>query len=182
MPITWTKRPEANRLLEESPLALLIGLVLDQQVTMEKAFDGPYELSQRLGDLDAVRIAAMDPAELEEVFARRPALHRFPRSMASRVQQLCRALVDDHGGDAAAVWRGVESGADLAARLRRLPGFGEQKVRITVAVLGKKFGVQPPGWEAEAAGWHSIADVESEAGMLEAREVKRQMKAAARKP
>ncbi|MGH7776037.1 MAG: HhH-GPD-type base excision DNA repair protein [Candidatus Dormibacterales bacterium] len=178
MPIAWTDRAEANALLEENPLALLIGLVLDQQVRMEHAFAGPYELRQRLGHLDPGRIAAMDPDMLDEVFRRRPALHRFPGSMAKRVQELCRAVSEEYGGDAAAVWRDAKDGQELARRIRRLPGFGAQKVQILVAVLAKKFGITPPGWEREAADWHTIADVDSPETMEKARQVKRMMKAA----
>ena len=177
MPIVWTDDPEANRLLESDPLALLIGLVLDQQVKMEKAFAGPYVLKQRLGHLDAHRIAAMNPDELITVFRERPALHRFPGSMAGRVQALCSAVVKEYGGDAAAIWTGARDGDDLAARIKRLPGFGEMKVKILVAVLAKKFGVKPAGWEKHAANWHTVADVDSEATMAEARVVKREMKA-----
>ncbi len=177
MPITWTTNPEADRLLEEDPLALLIGLVLDQQVRMEKAFMGPYDLKQRLGYLDAARIARMDPDQLDEVFRQRPALHRFPGSMAQRVQALCQAITDQYGGDAGAVWAGVNDGAELSARIRKLPGFGDQKARITVAVLAKKFGVKPKGWQDFAADWHTVADVDSPESMEHAREVKRQMKA-----
>ena len=177
MPIAWTGDPEANRLLEEDPLALLVGLVLDQQVRMEKAFAGPLELKRRLGGrLEAEAIARMEPEALDEVFRRRPALHRFPGSMARRVQDLCRKLVSDYGGDAAAVWRDAASGQELARRLASLPGFGDQKVKITVAVLGKKLGVRPPGWEQHAATWHTVADVDSPESMAEAREVKRAMK------
>jgi uncharacterized HhH-GPD family protein len=182
MSIQWTDRPEANLLIAGNPLALLIGMVLDQQVKMEKAFDGPYELQQRLGDLDAHRIAKMDPAELDAVFRRRPALHRFPGSMAKRVQELCQAIVKDYGGDAGAIWRDVKTGDELAARLKKLPGFGEMKVRIMVSVLAKKFGVKPAGWEQHAASWHSVADVDSAETMAKAREVKREMKAAKAKP
>lgn len=180
MPITWTSNPAADRLLETEPLALLIGLVLDQQVKMEKAFSGPFVLKQRIGALDARQIAAMDPAELDRVFRERPALHRFPGSMAKRVQALCQVVAADYGGDAGAVWKGATSGTELAARIRRLPGFGDMKVKITVAVLAKKFGVRPKGWEAEAADWHTVADVDSAESMVEAREVKKQMKATAR--
>jgi uncharacterized HhH-GPD family protein len=176
MPIVWTDDPEANRLLETDPLALLIGLVLDQQVKMEKAFAGPYVLKQRLGHLDAHKIAAMDPDKLGAVFRERPALHRFPGSMAQRVQALCQAVVKEYGGDAAAVWTGARDGDDLAARIKKLPGFGEMKVKILVAVLAKKFGVKPAGWEKHAANWHTVADVDSEASMAEARVVKREMK------
>ena len=178
MPIVWTDRPEANQLLEADPLALLIGLVLDQQVKMEKAFAGPYDLKQRLGHLDARRIATMDPDALDKVFRQRPALHRFPGSMGRRVQALCQAVVKDYGGDAGAVWREARDGDDLAARIKRLPGFGEMKVKILVAILAKKFGVKPAGWEKHAANWHTVADVDSEATMAEARQVKRDMKAA----
>jgi uncharacterized HhH-GPD family protein len=181
MPIVWTEDPEANRLLETDPLALLIGLVLDQQVKMEKAFAGPYVLKQRLGHLDAAKIAAMDPDKLVAVFRERPALHRFPGSMALRVQALCQSLVKEYGGDAAAVWTQARDGADLAARIKKLPGFGEMKVKILVSVLAKKFGVKPAGWEKHAASWHTVADVDSEATMAEARVVKREMKLKAKK-
>ena len=178
MPIVWTEDPEANRLLETDPLALLIGLVLDQQVKMEKAFSGPYVLKQRLGHLDAGKIAAMDPDQLGVVFRERPALHRFPGSMAQRVQALCQAVVKEYGGDAAAVWTGARDGDDLAVRIRKLPGFGDMKVKILISVLAKKFGVKPAGWEKHAANWHTVADVDSEETMAEARVVKREMKAA----
>src|SRR6266852_2089501 len=176
MPIVWTDDPEANRLLETDPLALLIGLVLDQQVKMEKAFGGPYELKKRLGHLDASKIADMDPDKLDSVFRQRPALHRFPGSMAKRVQALCQAIVKDYRGDAGAVWREAEDGDDLAARIKKLPGFGDMKVKILVAVLAKKFNVKPAGWEKHAANWHTVADVDSEESMAEARQVKREMK------
>ena len=178
MPIVWTENPAANELLETDPLALLIGMVLDQQVKMEKAFGGPYELKQRLGSLDARRIASMDPHELDQVFRQRPALHRFPGNMARRVQAMCAAIVNDYGGDAGAVWRDVKTGDELAARIAKLPGFGEMKTRILVSILAKRFGVRPPGWERQAATWHSVADVDSAESMAHAREVKREMKAA----
>src|SRR5207302_11384643 len=119
MPIVWTDDPAANELLETDPLALLIGLVLDQQVKMEKAFGGPYELKQRLGYLDARQIASMDPEGLDKVFRDRPALHRFPGSLARRVQAMCAAVVADHGGDAGPVWRHATDGAELAARITK---------------------------------------------------------------
>ena len=177
MPIVWTDVPEANELLENDPLALLIGLVLDQQVKMEKAFRGPYDLKQRLGDLHARKIAAMDPDQLVKIFRERPALHRFPGSMAARVQALSKVIVDDYNGDAAAVWREARDGDDLAARIKKLPGFGDMKVKILVAVLAKKFDIKPAGWERHAANWHTVADVDSEESMAEARQVKREMKA-----
>ena len=180
VPIVWTDDPAANQLLEADPLALLIGLVLDQQVKMEKAFAGPYELKRRLGHLDVRKIAAMDPDKLNAVFRERPALHRFPGSMATRVQALCQAIVKDYAGDAGSVWREARDGDALAARIKKLPGFGDMKVKILVAVLAKKFGVKPRGWEKHAASWHTVADVDSVETMVQAREVKRAMKAKAK--
>jgi uncharacterized HhH-GPD family protein len=180
MPIVWTQQPEANRLLETDPLALLIGMVLDQQVKMEKAFGGPYELQQRLGRLDAREIASMEPERLDAIFRQRPALHRFPGNMARRVQAMCAAVVNDYGGDAGAVWREARTGDELAARIGKLPGFGDMKTKIMVAILAKKFDVRPRGWEKHVATWHSVADVDSEESMVHAREVKRDMKAKAK--
>ena len=180
MPIVWTQNEAANELLETDPLALLIGMVLDQQVKMEKAFGGPYELKQRLGHLDVRKIAAMDPDELDRVFRERPALHRFPGNMARRVQAMCAAVVRDYGGDAASIWRGASSGEELAGRISRLPGFGEMKTRIMVSILAKRFSVTPLGWERHAADWHSVADVDSAESMAHARDVKREMKAKAK--
>jgi uncharacterized HhH-GPD family protein len=177
MPIVWTENPAANELLETDPLALLIGMVLDQQVKMEKAFGGPYELKRRLGRLDVREIASMDPERLDRVFRERPALHRFPGNMARRVQAMCAAIVKDYGGDAASVWRDARDGDDLAARISRLPGFGEMKTRIMISILAKKFGVKPQGWEKHAATWHSVADVDSAESMAHARDVKREMRA-----
>ena len=177
MPIVWTDDPAANELLETEPLALLIGLVLDQQVKMEKAFAGPYELKRRLGHLDVRQIASMDPEKLGATFRERPALHRFPGSMATRVQALCQAIVKDYAGDAGSVWREARDGDDLAARIKKLPGFGDMKVKILVAILAKKFDVKPSGWEKHAANWHTVADVDSVETMAKAREVKREMKA-----
>src|ERR1700681_3863818 len=135
MPMGWPDDPEANRLLETDPLALLIGLVLDQQVKMEKAFGGPLELKRRLGHLDVRKIAAMDPDKLGAVFRERPALHRFPGSMAKRTQALCQVIVADYSGDAGSVWRDARDGDDLAARIKKLPGFGDMEGKILVAVL-----------------------------------------------
>jgi uncharacterized HhH-GPD family protein len=180
MPIVWTQNDEANRLLDTDPLALLIGMVLDQQVKMEKAFSGPYELKKRLGGLDARKIAAMDPDRLDAVFRERPALHRFPGSMARRVQAMTQAVVKDYGGDAGAVWREAKDGDDLAARISRLPGFGEMKTKILISVLAKKFDVKPRGWEQHAAHWHTVADVDSPETMERARAVKRELKARAK--
>lgn len=180
MPIAWTQDPAANRLLETDPLALLIGMVLDQQVKMEKAFGGPYELKRRLGGLDAREIASMDPEALDRVFRERPALHRFPGTMARRVQAMCATVAKDYGGDAGAIWRDAKSGEELAARIHKLPGFGDMKTKILIAILAKRFDVRPPGWERQAATWHSVADVDSAESMAHAREVKREMKAKAK--
>ena len=178
MPIVWTDDPAANKLLETDPYALLIGLVLDQQVKMEKAFGGPYELKGRLGHLDVRKIATMDPDRLNAVFRERPALHRFPGSMAGRVQALSKVIVEEYGGDAGSVWMAARNGDDLAARIKKLPGFGDMKVKILVAILAKRFGVKPEGWEKHAASWHTVADVDSPESMAQARVVKREMKAA----
>jgi len=180
--------PDADRLLAADPLALLIGMLLDQQVPMEWAFVGPYRLAQRLGvdRLDAAAIAEYDPEALERIFATPPALHRFPASMARRTQALARAVRDEYGGDAAAIWRDATSGVDLVRRLGKLPGFGKQKAQIFAALLGKRFGVQPEGWR-EAAGpygeegvYRSVADITDDASLAKVREYKKQMKAAAK--
>jgi uncharacterized HhH-GPD family protein len=122
----------------------------------------------------------MDPDKLDKVFRERPALHRFPGNMARRVQAMCAAVVGDYGGDAASIWRDAKTGDELAARISKLPGFGEMKTRIMVSILAKKFGVKPPGWEKQAASWHSVADVDSAESMAQARDVKREMKAKAK--
>ena len=157
---------EADAVLSRDPLALLIGMVLDQQVPLERAFSAPAELARRLGgSLDAAAIAAMDPDELAAVFKERPALHRFPGSMAARVQAVCRIVVEEYGGKADAVWKGARSGEELVDRLTALPGFGEQKARIFAALLGKQLGVRPAGWREAtapfgAAGTYlSVADI-----------------------
>jgi len=175
----------ADELLGRDPLALLIGMLLDQQVPMERAFRSPYDLKERLGGrLDAAEIATTDADELARVFQGPPALHRFPGSMAARTQALCQALVDDYGGRADAVWKKAKTGAELLARLRALPGFGEQKARIFVAVLAKRLEVTPPGWEEAAGpyaavGHFSVADVDSAEALARVREHKKAMKAAA---
>lgn len=179
--------PEATRLLYDNPLALLIGMILDQQIPMEKAFSSPYVLQQRLGrDLDAHTIAGYDPGELEAIFAQPPALHRFPRANAKRVQEVCQVLVDQYDGDAAALWTGVSTGAELLRRVSALPGFGKQKAQIFVALLGKQFDVQPEGWR-EAAGVYgeegslrSVADITDADSLAKVREYKQVMKAAAK--
>lgn len=153
---------------------------------MERAFRSPYDLKERLGGrLDAAQIAAMDADELARVFQGPPALHRFPGSMAARTQALCQALVDGYGGRAERVWKGAKSGQELLASLRALPGFGEQKARIFVAVLAKRLGVTPPGWEEAAGpyaavGHFSVADVDGAEALALVREHKRAVKASAR--
>jgi len=176
----FTADAEANRLLAEDPLALMLGMLLDQQVTMEWAFGAPLLLKRRLGvdHFDAAAIAAMDPAELEAVFRAKPALHRYPGSMAKRTHDLCRYLVEHYDGRAENVWAGVETGEELLARVQGLPGFGKDKSRIFVGLLGKRLGVRPAGWEGVAADWASIADVDSFERVAEIREKKRAAKAA----
>ena len=179
-PIHFTGDPEADAFLGESPLALLIGFVLDQQVTVQKAFSSPLELSKRLGGLDAHEIAAMDTGQLEEVFREKPALHRFPANMARRTQEFCAALVSDYDGDAAAVWNGARDGADLERRLLALPGIGEMKARSLVAVIAKRLGVRPPGWEEFAPQHACLGDVDSPAALADYQAAKRAHKAALR--
>jgi uncharacterized HhH-GPD family protein len=173
----FTESEEANRLLANDGLALLIGMLLDQQFPMERAFYGPQLLKERLGEeLDAARIAGWDPDEMEEVFKGPPAIHRFPGSMAKRTQDLCQALVDDYAGEAERLWTTAEDGAELLKRLKALPGFGEAKARIFVGVLGKRLGVAPSGWEEKAADWPSIADVSAFDDVAVLRSQKREMK------
>lgn len=173
----------ADRLLSENPLALLIGMLLDQQIPMEWAFAGPQRLAERLdGDLTAATIAATDPEELEELFRRTPAVHRFPGSMAKRVHTLCERLLEEYDGDAAAVWSDVASGAELRNRLEALPGFGRQKSKIFVALLGKQCGVTPAGWREAAGqygeeGFRSVADITSPETLDRVRAWKKQQKA-----
>jgi uncharacterized HhH-GPD family protein len=158
--LPFTGDDAADRLLAAEPLALLIGFELDQQVTVQKAFSGPAELKRRIGHLDAAKIAAMEPTALEEVFRTPPALHRFPSAMAGRVQELCRAIADDFGNDAGRVWSEATSGKDLEARLLGLPGIGSMKAKTLVAILTKRFGVRPPGWEAVVPTHPTLADVD----------------------
>jgi uncharacterized HhH-GPD family protein len=175
--LPFTGDPEADALLAADPLALLIGFLLDQQVTVQKAFAGPLELRRRVGTLDAAAIAAMDPEALEEAFRARPALHRFPGAMATRVQELCAIVAHDFGGDAARVWTEARDGADLEARLRGLPGIGEMKAKTLVGLLAKRFGVRPAGWEAVAPTYPTLADVDSADALARYQEQKRAWKA-----
>jgi uncharacterized HhH-GPD family protein len=157
----FTGNDEADALLAAQPLALLIGFVLDQQVPVQKAFSGPLELSRRIGSLDAAEIAAMDPGELDTVFRERPALHRFPGTMATRTQDLCAAIAEEYGNDAARVWTEAADGEDLQRRLLGLPGIGPMKARSLIAILGKRFGIKPPGWEDVAPNHPTLGDVDS---------------------
>jgi uncharacterized HhH-GPD family protein len=179
--------PAADKLLTKSPLALLIGMVLDQQVPLEWAFRGPLELQRRLGgSLDAASLADMDPDKLAAVFSEKPSLHRYPGSMAKRVQALAIELCESYKGDPANLWKGVSTGKELLARVKKLPGFGDQKARIFVALLGKQLGVKPEGWvEASSpygdTGSHrSVADIVDEASLVKVRDFKKSMKAAAK--
>ncbi|UQX02120.1 HhH-GPD-type base excision DNA repair protein [Streptomyces sp. RerS4] len=187
--IRLAQQPEADALLARSPLAALTGMLLDQQVPMEWAFSGPWTIAQRMGsdDLDAHVIALYDPEAFAELLARKPAVHRYPGSMAKRIQQLCAYLVEHYAGDAAAVWADVGTGAELLARLKALPGYGEQKAQIFLALLGKRFGVRPPGWREAAGGYglagvhRSAADITGPESLAKVREYKQAQKAAAKK-
>jgi uncharacterized HhH-GPD family protein len=176
--------PAADELLGANPFALLTGMLLDQQIPMEAAFSGPAKLADRLGGLDPQRVADMDPDAFLEAFREKPAIHRFPKSMAGRVQDLARAIVHDYDGDTSRIWTaGDPSGAEVFSRLKALPGFGEQKARIFLALLGKQFGLQAEGWR-EAAGDYgrdgvtmSIADVTNAESLLAVRAYKQEQKA-----
>jgi uncharacterized HhH-GPD family protein len=179
--------PAANELLQTSPLALLIGMVLDQQVPMEKAFSSPHVLRERLGHaLDAGELAGYDPDELTAIFSKPPALHRFPKAMAARVQEVCRILVERYDGDAALLWGEAKDGRALLQRISELPGFGKQKAQIMVALLGKQYGIRPSGWReaagmfGEAKAYYSVADIVDDRSLVKVREHKQQMKAAAK--
>ncbi len=181
VPITGDQ--DADRLLSENPLALLLGMLLDQQVPMEWAFRGPSTLAERLGGLDATRIASMDPEDFVAVCATKPAIHRFPSSMGKRIHALCGVLVADYDGDAAAVWSDVADAEELRRRLRDLPGFGEEKSKIFMALLAKRFGVEPSGWEQVCAPFsdaepRSVADIDSTENLARVRDWKKMMKAA----
>ncbi|MFJ2397654.1 HhH-GPD-type base excision DNA repair protein [Streptomyces sp. NPDC087843] len=179
--------PDADELLGRSPLAALVGMLLDQQVPMEWAFKGPRTIAERLGtdDLDAHEIAAYDPEKFAALLSAKPAVHRYPGSMAKRIQQLCQYLVEHYDGDAAAVWKDAGTGAELRRRLNELPGFGAQKAQIFLALLGKQLGVHPKGWR-EAAGaygepkaFRSVADITGPESLAKVRAHKQELKAKA---
>ena len=187
MAIHLTGDKEADALLSKDPLALLIGMVLDQQIPMERAFWAPAELARRLGGpLNAAEIAAADPDEFAALFKERPALHRFPGAMAGRVQAVCAIVADEYGGKAAGLWGTVADGQTLIGRLTALPGFGEQKARIFAALLGKQLGVQPEGWRAatspfgEAGSYISVADITGPESLAKVRAHKQALKAKAK--
>ncbi|HEY0716549.1 MAG TPA: HhH-GPD-type base excision DNA repair protein [Streptosporangiaceae bacterium] len=187
MTINMPVEPAANELLSTDPLALLIGMLLDQQVPLERAFSAPYDLTRRLGHRPtAGELAVHDPEALAALFAERPALHRYPTSMAARVQALAQLIVARYDGDAARVWGEAADGPDLRKRVAELPGFGAQKAQIFVALLAKQLGVQPPGWR-EAAGpfgqdgsYCSVADIRDEDSLARVRAYKQELKAAAK--
>jgi len=175
--LPFTGDPAADRLIATDSLALLIGFVLDQQVTLQKAFSGPLELSRRIGGLDARRIAAMEPDELDRAFRDRPALHRFPGNMARRTQELAAYLVERYDGDASRIWREARDGADLHQRLLDLPGFGPMKAGTLVAILGKRLHLAPAGWEAFAPQHMTLGDVDSPETLRRYQDGKRAWKA-----
>jgi uncharacterized HhH-GPD family protein len=183
-PLRLTGNPEADRLLTEDDNALLLAMVLDQQVPMEKAFSGPLVIAQRMGGtLDVAKIAAMSEAEFVALCSERPAIHRFPAAMAKRVRQLCQVLTEDYDGEATNIWKDAQSGDELKAKLTRLPGFGADKAAIFTAVLGKLRGITPEGWRT-AAGYYgeqdtfrSVADIVDDDSLQRVRETKRSVKA-----
>ncbi|MDP1794753.1 MAG: HhH-GPD-type base excision DNA repair protein [Acidimicrobiales bacterium] len=182
------QHPEADALNASNPLALLIGMVLDQQVPLEWAFLGPFTLTQRLGaPLEVTKLAAMDEDTLVTIFCDRPALHRYPAAMARRVRELCHIIVNDYDAIPESIWTTATTGAELYKRVKALPGFGEMKARIFVALLAKQFGVTPPGWESVTGDYGkpntflSVADIVDEASLGKVRAFKAEKKAAAKK-
>jgi uncharacterized HhH-GPD family protein len=181
--IPITGDPAADRLLEKNPLALLIGMLLDQQVPMQWAFRGPLTLQERLGGaLDAETIAALGPDKVEAIFRDKPAMHRYPGSMGKRTYALCAYIIEHYDGDPAAIWRDVPSGQQIYRRLRELPGYGEEKSKIFLAILGKRLDQAAPGWEEAAAPFsdatpRSVADVGSADSLARVREFKKARKA-----
>ena len=173
----FTGDDEADALIARDPLALLVGFALDQQVSVQKAFSSPLELKRRLGSLDAETLARADPGELEEIFRRKPALHRYPGAMAQRVQDLATTVVEEYGGRAERVWAEAADGADLRSRLAALPGFGDMKVRSMLAVLAKRFGVRLDGLEEILPKHPTLGDVDSTEALERYQEAKRAYKA-----
>jgi uncharacterized HhH-GPD family protein len=189
--LTITGDAAADALLSEDPFALIVGMLLDQQVTMEKAFLGPWVIAERLGDagasLDPETIASLDPEAFVEIMRTPPAVHRYPGSMAERVQALAQTIVEEYHGDTSAIWADADSGKNLLHRVRDLPGFGEQKAQIFIALLGKQCGLDVPGWREASAPYgddgtfRSVADIVDGASLARVREFKREAKQAAKR-
>jgi uncharacterized HhH-GPD family protein len=189
MTLHITGDPDADALLTDDPFALLLGMLLDQQIAMETAFAGPAKIRERIGSLDPATIAGYDPDAFVEVFRTSPAVHRFPGSMAARVQALADVVARDWHGDTASIWTsGDPDGGEILRRLKALPGFGEQKAKIFLALLGKRFGLDAPGWREASApygedgSFRSVADIVDPESLARVRETKRAAKAAAKKP
>jgi uncharacterized HhH-GPD family protein len=181
-PLYITGIPQADALLRRDGTALLIGMLLDQQVPMEWAFTAPHTIKQRLGHVDATKIAKMNVDRFVAMCCEKPAIHRFPASMGKRIHAMCTIIADDYKGKGANVWKGVEDAAELTARLRKLPGYGAEKTEIFIALLGKRFGVRPKGWKTEAGEFsdnqpRSVADIHSPATLLKVRGYKKMQKA-----
>jgi uncharacterized HhH-GPD family protein len=175
--LPFTGDPDADALIASDPLALLLGFLLDQQVTVQKAFSGPLELRRRVGTLEAKALATMDADRLAEAFRRPPALHRFPGSMAAKAQALATVIAERYDGDAARIWTEATDGRELERRLLELPGIGEMKAKTVIGILVKRFGVRPPGWEAVAPTWPTLADVDSAEALAAYQAEKRARKA-----
>jgi uncharacterized HhH-GPD family protein len=185
MGIHITGDAHADQVLTDSPFALLVGMMLDQQYPMEHAFRGPAKVLDRFGSIEPADIAAADPERFAELCSTPPAIHRFPGSMAARLQELARIIVDEYDGDASRIWTDASDGKDLLKRVQALPGFGKQKSQIFVALLAKQLGVRPEGWEQAVGayaedGYRSVADVVDGASLQKVREPKKEMKAAAK--
>ena len=181
-PLYITGIPQADALLRRDGTALLIGMLLDQQVPMEWAFTAPHTIKQRLGHVDAIKIAKMNVDRFVAMCCEKPAIHRFPASMGKRIHAMCTIIADDYKGKGANVWKGVEDAAELTARLRKLPGYGAEKTEIFIALLGKRFGIRPKGWKTEAGEFsdnqpRSVADIHSPATLLKVRGYKKMQKA-----
>jgi len=181
-PLYITGIPQADALLRRDGTALVIGMLLDQQVPMEWAFTAPHTIKQRLGHVDATKIAKMNVDRFVAMCCEKPAIHRFPASMGKRIHAMCTIIADDYKGKGANVWRGVEDAAELTARLRKLPGYGAEKTEIFIALLGKRFGIRPKGWKTEAGEFsdnqpRSVADIHSPATLLKVRGYKKMQKA-----
>ncbi|MCJ7781934.1 MAG: Fe-S cluster assembly protein HesB [Acidimicrobiia bacterium] len=176
--LAYTEDEEANDLLEKQPFALLVGIVLYQQIPIETAFLGPYRLRERLGgELDPSQIAGLDPESLEAVFKEKPAIHRFPGNMAKRVQAISQFVAVEYDGDTSAIWRDTIDANDLMERLTSMPGFGEYKARIYLAVLAQRFGIRPTGWETYLPDWPNISEIETSDDRVDLKLRKKEWKA-----